>query len=245
MPFVYELIRVMKENLIRLNAKEWVLEIIADRWDRTLKHPLHAAAFFLNPRFQYKRGVGTDPDLLQAVHEVFAKLDPTSEGLSQFGNEIILFRDAKRGFGDRAAIASRSEMVPAEWWFMYGNHTPTLRRLAIKALSQTASSSACERNWSTFALIHTKQRNRLAYPMLQQLVFYYYNMKLKIRDMEAEHDKVAEKDYLDLLDIATEVGEEEDNQLFQWVRPLHLDDEDGNPDPRIAAHVREAGVDVD
>ena len=49
--------------------------------------------------------------------------------------------------------------------------------------------------------------------------------------MEAEHDKVAEKDYLDLLDIATEVGEKEDNQLFQWVRPLHLDDEDGNPDP--------------
>ncbi|KAL6331730.1 hypothetical protein AAG906_016726 [Vitis piasezkii] len=79
-------------------------------------------SFFLNPRFQYKRGVGTDPDLLQAVHEVFAKLDPTSE---------------------------------AEWWFMYGHHAPTLRR------------------------------------------------------------------------------------------PLHLDDEDGNPDPRIAAHVREAGVDVD
>nr|CAN81812.1 hypothetical protein VITISV_020893 [Vitis vinifera] len=245
MPFVYELIRVMKENLIRLNAKEWVLEIIADRWDRTLKHPLHAAAFFLNLRFRYKCGVCTNPDLLQAVHEVFAKLDPTSKGLSQFGNEIILFRDAKRGFGDRAAIASRSEMVPAEWWFMYGNHTPTLRRLAIKVLSQTALSSACERNWSTFALIHTKQRNWLAYPMLQQLFFCYYNMKLKIHDMEAEHDKVVEKDYLDLLDITTAVGEEEDNQLFQWVRPLHLDDEDGNPDPRIAVHVREAGVDVD
>ena len=42
MSFVYKLIRVMKENLIRLNAKEWILEIIADRWDRTLKHPLHA-----------------------------------------------------------------------------------------------------------------------------------------------------------------------------------------------------------
>ena len=33
--------------------------------------------------------------------------------------------------------------------------------------------------------------------------------------------------------------------MFQWVRPLHLDDEDGNPGPRIVAHVREAGVDVD
>ena len=70
-------------------------------------------------------------------------------------------------------------------------------------------------------------------------------MKLKIRDMQAETDKVAEKNYLDLLDILAEFGEEKENQLFQWVRPLHLDVEDGNPDPRIIAHVREAGVDVD
>ena len=70
-------------------------------------------------------------------------------------------------------------------------------------------------------------------------------MKLKIRDMEAETDKVAENNFLDLLEISAEFGEEEENQLFQWVRPLHLDDEDGNPDPRIAAHVREAGVNVE
>ena len=121
--------------------------------------------------------------------------------------------------------------LAAEWWFMYGNQTPTLRNLAIKVLSQTASSSVCERNWSTFALIHTKQRNRLAYSILQQLVFYYYNMKLKLCDMEAENDRVAKKNYLDLLDISIEVGEEEDNQLFQWVKPIHLDDEVDNPDP--------------
>ena len=70
-------------------------------------------------------------------------------------------------------------------------------------------------------------------------------MKLKIRDMEAKTDKVAKNNYLDLLDILAEFGEDEDNQLFQWVRPLHLDDEDGNHDPRIAAHVQEAGVYVD
>ena len=105
--------------------------------------------------------------------------------------------------------------IAAEWWFMYGNHTPTLRNLAIKVLSQTASSSACERNLSTFALIHTKQRNRLSYHRLQQLVFCYYNMKLKIRDMQAEIDKIVEKNYLDLLNILAEFGEEEENQLFQ------------------------------
>ncbi|RVX06633.1 hypothetical protein CK203_029523 [Vitis vinifera] len=245
MPFVYELMHVMKENLIRQGAGDWMFKIIQDRWQKTLKHPLHAAAYFLNPRFQYRRGVGSDPELLQAVHDVFAKLDPTTESLGQFGNELVLFRDAKRGFGDRTTIASRSTMVHAEWWFMYGNQTPTLRKLAIKVLSQTASSSACERNWSTFALIHTKQRNRLAYPRLEQLVFCYYNMRLKLCNMEAENDRVAEKDYLDLLDISAEVGEEEDNQLFQWVRPIHLDDEVGNPDPRIAAHAREFGVNVE
>ena len=43
MPFVYELIQLMKANLDRFKAKEWVKLIIADCWDRTLKHPLHAA----------------------------------------------------------------------------------------------------------------------------------------------------------------------------------------------------------
>ena len=41
--FVYELIQLMKANLDRFNAKEWVKHIITDRWDRTLNHPLHAA----------------------------------------------------------------------------------------------------------------------------------------------------------------------------------------------------------
>ena len=45
-------------------------------------------AYFLNPRFQYRHGVGSDPELLQTIHEVFTKLDPTAELLSQFGNEV-------------------------------------------------------------------------------------------------------------------------------------------------------------
>ena len=128
------------------------------------------------------------------------------------------------------------KLVAAEWWFMYENQTPKLRKLVIKVLSQTMSSSACERNWSTFVFIHTKQRNRLAYPRLEQLVFCYHDMRLKLCDMETENDRVAEKNYLDLLDISADVGEEEDNQLFQWVRPIYLDDEVGNLDPQIAAH---------
>ena len=86
---------------------------------------------------------------------------------------------------------------------MFGNDTPTLRKLAVRILSQTASSSACERNWSTFSLIHTKQRNRLAYTRLEQLVFCSYNMKLKMQDVEAENENVAEQDCLDLVQLST------------------------------------------
>ena len=39
--------------------------------------------------FQYKRGAGTDPDLLQVVHEVFAKLDPTAEIPSAIHNPLF------------------------------------------------------------------------------------------------------------------------------------------------------------
>ena len=77
--------------------------------------------------------------------------------------------------------------------------------------SQTTSSSTCERNWNTFALIHKKQRNRLTYPQLQQFVFCCYNMKLKLRNIETENDQVVEKDYIDLLDISAKMGDEEDN----------------------------------
>ena len=35
---------------------------------------------------------------------------------------------------------------PASWWSMFGADTPTLQELAMKLLSQCASSSGCERN---------------------------------------------------------------------------------------------------
>ena len=41
------------------------------------------------------------------------------------------------------------------------------------------------------------------------------------------------------------MGKEENNQLFQWVRPILLDDEVGNPDPRIVAHAWEFRVNVE
>ena len=43
----------------------------------------------------------------------------------------------------------------AKWWLNHGNSSPNLRKLAIKILGLTCSSSACERNWSDFEKVRT------------------------------------------------------------------------------------------
>ena len=46
-------------------------------------------------------------------------------------------------------------------------------------------------------------------------------MKLKLRDMVAEKDKVNETDFMDLLQVAAEVEDHNENPIFAWVRPTY------------------------
>ena len=72
----------------------------------------------------------------------------------------------------------------AEWWSAYGGEYKELQMLARRIVSQCLASSGCERNWSTFALVHTKLRNRLGYEKLHKLVYVHYNLKLCIQHFE-------------------------------------------------------------
>lgn len=67
---------------------------------------------------------------------------------------------------------------------LYENKAPILRKLVIKILSQIAICLACERNWSTFALIPPKEWNHLTYPELQRLVFYLLQQATKVTRYE-------------------------------------------------------------
>ena len=40
MSFLYELMQVMKENLIRQQVGDWIFKILKDGREKTLKHPL-------------------------------------------------------------------------------------------------------------------------------------------------------------------------------------------------------------
>ena len=101
----------------------------------------------------------------------------------------------------------------AEWWNMYGEEAPNLRNIAIKVLSQTCTSSGCERNWSTWSLIHTKLRNRLAIEKLHKLVFVHYNMRLRVKNLMYKNDTDDFYDPIDLNHIF-----DENDILDEWVR---------------------------
>ncbi|MQM00044.1 hypothetical protein Taro_032769 [Colocasia esculenta] len=76
-------------------------------------------------------------------------------------------------FGTSMAQRAAQILSPADWWLDHGRayRYEDLAYVAIRVLSQTTSTTECERNWSTFGLIHTKQRNRLKSTRLEKLVF--------------------------------------------------------------------------
>ena len=74
--------------------------------------------------------------------------------------------------------------TPIKWWETFGASTPNLKKLAIRVFSQGTSASSCERNWSTFSLIHTKRRNRLSSNHVQKLGFLHTNLRILKRIKE-------------------------------------------------------------
>ncbi|XP_051133269.1 uncharacterized protein LOC127252924 [Andrographis paniculata] len=160
-------------------------DIIDERWYNQLHQDLHAAAYFLNPGLQYSGTCEFDSsEVRKGVKEVIKRLEPDLDIQVKAMNEINIFVNKIGEFGSALAIRAVSTSLPADWWNMYGDEAPNLRKIALKVLSQTCTSSGCERNWSTWALIHTKLRNRLAIEKLHKLVYVHYNMRLRMNGLE-------------------------------------------------------------
>jgi hypothetical protein len=69
-------------------------------------------------------------------------------------------------------------------------------------------------------------------------------MKLQLRDIQS--NAVDKKDLLDMIQRSMDVmGDNvDDDELLKWICPVHLDDENRNPDPHVASQARAEGVDV-
>ncbi|XP_028114567.1 uncharacterized protein LOC114312528 [Camellia sinensis] len=189
MGYVYEgMYRAIKgvKDIFKRNKKLYrpYTTIIKTRWDNQLRKNIYAAAYWLNPTFQYDQAsFCKKPEVMNSVLDVIETKATSSK--TKLMNELRLFRDRQDSFGRELAIITSKKTQPDEWWKMFGHSAPNLKKLAIQILSQTSSSSGCERNWSAFERIHTKKRNRLEHHRLNDLVKYYKTRNYDPIDIES------------------------------------------------------------
>ena len=85
-------------------------------------------------------------------------------------------------------------MEPYQWWLTFGATKPCLQKAAINILSQSPTSSACERNWSTYDWVMSKKRNRLAPANAEKLVYIFHNTRAirKIENVDLNYKYAAD-----------------------------------------------------
>ncbi|CAN0893444.1 hypothetical protein LINGRAPRIM_LOCUS2762 [Linum grandiflorum] len=184
--YVYEGYRRVEKAVMKVcgNSKIRALlykAILGRRWKRNLDHKLIKAAYYFNPVFAY---CDDWEGMTRDVHSAILDLIECPEfvaGMEETLAEKKIYDKREKMFARFSAKKAAHTQDPCLWWEVYGMETPILQKITIRLLSQTASSSGCERNWSVFERIHTKRRNRLEHKRLSDLVFVHYNMRLQHR----------------------------------------------------------------
>jgi hypothetical protein len=116
----------------------------------------------------------------------------------------------------------------------------------MRLVSQCASTTGCERNWSTFIFIHSKVRIRLTYEKLHKLVYVNYNSRIqndidggsRHHDDDDPFDRLME---LTLVDVSNLIREWMEHARFT-VEP-ELDEESPETDALIPSAMVTATAD--
>jgi hAT family C-terminal dimerisation region len=154
------------------------------RWEQ-LHSDLHAAGFALDPEF-HQHAAQEDLEIKEGFQRIVEKLLPEDEqvaALMQFSEYLL-----RSGAWGREMPFKHASGMPAHmWWMQYGAHCPALCKVAMKVLSQVSSACSCERNWSTYSFIHSKNRNRLAPKRAETLVYVFSNLRLAEHATDVEN----------------------------------------------------------
>ncbi|GKB66271.1 hAT dimerization domain, ribonuclease H-like domain protein, partial [Tanacetum coccineum] len=164
--------------------------ILVARWAKN-NTPLHCLAHSLNPRFysdawlledSTRSAPHRDAEISQERMKCFRRLFPNDDEHSRVLDEYAMFSMKSGCFSDLTSISMMGTMEPKSWWVNFGAQTPFLQTLAFRLLGQPSSSSCAERNWSTYAFIHSLRRNKLTTSRAQDLVYIHNNLRLLSRN---------------------------------------------------------------
>ncbi|XP_056682715.1 uncharacterized protein [Spinacia oleracea] len=151
----------------------------------------------------------------------FRRLFALNDDVGKVMEEYAQFSMKSGPFEDLTCISRMHSMDPKSWWANFGPQTPLLQSLAFKVLGQPTSSSCSERNWSTYAFIHSLRRNKLNPSRAQDLVFIHNNLRLLSRNSE-EYAEL----YTKMWDVGGDVFDSLEDVGFLEFAELSLDEPD-------------------
>lgn len=157
-------------------------EKIHKRWNR-LNAPLHMATYVVNPK-QYdtektrKRVPFSDAEVARGFMACIKKIYGDREARTLIRRQFAKFLQGRKEFGTNEENNDLSMTDPIDQWTLHGTECKELHAFATRVLSQVASSSSCERNWSIYGFIHSVKRNRLTSKRVENLVFIHSSPQL-------------------------------------------------------------------
>ncbi|VVA98783.1 unnamed protein product [Arabis nemorensis] len=187
---LYRAKEAIKTHLVHIEDYTIYWKIIDRWWLQQQRLPLHAAGFYLNPKFFYSIDEEMRSEIHLAVVDCIEKLVPDVNIQDIIIKDINSYKNAVGIFGRNLAIRARDTMLPAEWWSTYGESCLNLSRFAIRILSQPCSSSiGSRRNLTPIEQIY-ESKNSIERQRLSDLVFVQYNMRLRRLGCESGDDNV-------------------------------------------------------
>lgn len=209
-----------------------VMSKVSKRIEAMQKDTLMVAAAVLDPHTHYQINMSKIPEYASALTDAIQKIADPDSAVLVF-KEISTYRECRGRFGQRVARLSAENMSPTEWWFQFGGEVPNLQKYALRIVSQCVSSSGCERNWSAFALVQTRQRNRLLYGKLHKCVSVRYNLKIRAEeDQDPVRENAKEKEVDPSAMMLDTTMFDETNPMMEW---LNEDEEHEILDGAVAA----------
>lgn len=180
--------------------------VIDSHWNLLSHHPLYLAAYFLNPSYRYRPDFVPHPDVVRGLNACIVRLEADNTKRISASMQISDFGAAKADFGTDLAISTRAELDPAAWWQQHGINCLELQRIAVRILSQTCSSLACEHNWSIFDQIYSQRHNLIAQKRLDDIIYVHYNLRLRERQIRKRSSDSISLD-----------GVLEESLLYDWI----------------------------
>ncbi|RVX13598.1 hypothetical protein CK203_010158 [Vitis vinifera] len=222
---IYRAKETIKKQLVKKEDYIVYWNIIDNRWEQQWHVPLHAAGFYLNPKFFYSIEGDIHNEIVSGMLDCIERLVPDTIIQDKIMKELNTYKNSIGDFGRKMAIRARDTLLPgkvlllAEWWSTYGGSCPNLARLAIRVLSQPCSSIVNKRNQIPFEQMHDS-RNCLEHQRLIDLVFVQYNLRL----MQMQHYA-----FRTFNDEAEDLGAGfDDDEIFNRVKDVEEDNIEDN-----------------